>query len=275
MERSGTAMIERTIGFIGGGTMGSALLRGLLDGGVAAGERLFAGEPDPGRREALAELIGANAGSDNAALAEAVEVIVLSVKPNLVPAVAGDVRELITPEHLVVSIAAGVPIARLVELLGTERVIRSMPNTPALVGEGASAYCLGPGATEADAALVEEMLGSVGRCVRVEEKHMDAVTGLSGSGPAYVYLAIEALSDGGVKMGLPRDIAMMLAAQTVLGAARMVLETGEHPGRLKDQVATPGGTTIEGIHALEEAGLRRAFINAVVAATRRSEALGK
>jgi len=268
-------MIERTIGFIGGGTMGSALLRGLLESGAATGERLFAGDPDPGRREALSELIGANAGSDNAALAETVQVVVLSVKPNLVPVVAEDVRDAITPEHLVVSIAAGVTISRLAELLGTQRVIRCMPNTPALVGEGASAYCMGPGATEDDAALVEEMLGAVGRCVRVEEKHMDAVTGLSGSGPAYVYLAIEALSDGGVKMGLPRDVAMTLAAQTVLGAARMVLETGEHPGRLKDQVTTPGGTTIEGIHALEEAGLRRAFINAVVAATRRSEALGK
>jgi pyrroline-5-carboxylate reductase len=268
-------MIERTIGFIGGGTMGGALIARLLEKKVASAQRLYASDPDGVRRESLGGLIGANALSNNAALAEAVEVVVLSVKPNLVPVVAADVRAAIDPGKLVVSIAAGVRIAQLTELLGTGRVVRSMPNTPALVGEGASAYCMGPDATEDDAALVEEILNSAGRCVRVEEKHMDAVTGLSGSGPAYVYLAIEALSDGGVKMGLPRDVAMTLAAQTVLGAARMVLETGEHPGRLKDQVATPGGTTIDGIHALEDAGLRRAFINAVVAATRKSEALGK
>ncbi|NIM70398.1 MAG: pyrroline-5-carboxylate reductase, partial [Xanthomonadales bacterium] len=159
-------------------------------------------------------------------------------------------------------------------LLGTDRLVRVMPNTPALVRAGAAAYCTGAGATAEDAELVEQMLSAVGLCIRVEEKHMDAVTGLSGSGPAYVYLAIEALSDGGVQMGLPRRAATRLAAQTVLGAAKMVLETGRHPGELKDQVTTPGGTTIEAIHALEAAGLRRAFIEAVVAASEKSRRLG-
>jgi pyrroline-5-carboxylate reductase len=200
-------------------------------------------------------------------------VVVLIVKPNVVPVVAKDIAGVLTPDHLVIVIAAGVSLGTVCEALGTDRVVRVMPNTPARVGASASAYCTGAGATEEDAALVEEMLGAVGICVRVEEKHMDAVTGLSGSGPAYVYLAIEALSDGGVKMGLPRDVATRLAAQTVLGAAKMVLETGLHPGQLKDQVATPGGTTIEGLHALEGAGVRRAFMDAVVAATEKAKRL--
>ncbi len=267
-------MIERKVGFIGAGLMAEALVRGILDAGVAEAERVYAADPSPERRGVFADILGGNVFSDNRELVENARAVVLSVKPHVVPVVAGEIAEGLGPDHLVVSIAAGVTLGDLRRALSTERLIRVMPNTPALLKAGASAYCTGSGATAEDADLVEQMLGAVGRCFRVEEAHMDAVTGLSGSGPAYVYMTIEALSDGGVQMGLPRQIATRLAAQTVLGAARMVLETGRHPGELKDDVATPGGTTIEGIRALETAGLRKAFIEAVVAATEKSRLLG-
>ncbi len=166
-------------------------------------------------------------------------------------------------------------MAKLCESLGSGRVIRVMPNTPALVGQGASAYAMGSGASEADAKLAETLLNSVGLARKVDEKLLDAVTGLSGSGPAFVYLMIEALSDGGVRMGLPRDLATTLAAQTLLGAAQMVVTTGDHPGVLKDRVTSPGGTTIAGLQVLEDRGVRGALIGAVEAATRRSMELGK
>jgi len=266
-------MIERKLGFIGAGFMAEALLRGMLASGAASPDRLYAADPSTERREVFAEHLGENVLAENPALAAVCDVLVLCVKPHIVPVAASEVRSSITPEHLVVSIAAGVSLSSLHELLGTDRLVRVMPNTPALVGAGAAAYCTASGARAEDAELVEEMLSAVGICVRVEERQMDAVTGLSGSGPAYVYLAIEALSDGGVKMGLPRSVATRLAAQTVAGAGRMVLETGVHPGELKDRVTTPGGTTIEALHALEKAGVRRAFIDAVVAATEKSRRL--
>jgi pyrroline-5-carboxylate reductase len=221
----------------------------------------------------MVDRIGGNVFDENRALAARSDVVVLAVKPHVVPAVAEEIADALTPDHLLVSLAAGVGLEALKSSLKTDRVIRVMPNTPAMVGAGAAAYCAASGATDDDAALVEELLGAVGKCVRVREEHMDAVTGLSGSGPAYVYVAIEALSDGAVKMGLPRQQATRLAAQTVLGAARMVLETGKHPGELKDAVTTPGGTTIAGLHALERAGVRRAFMDAVEAATQRSDQL--
>jgi len=259
-------MIERKVGFVGAGLMAEALARGMLASGATSPESLLAADPSEKRRQLFEDEIGVAARADNVELVRACEVVVLAVKPQVVPTVADQIAPALEPHHLVVSIAPGITLAWLAEKLGTERLVRVMPNTPALVGAGAAAYCCGAGADESDAALVEEMLGSVGICARVEERLMDAVTGLSGSGPAYVYLAIEALSDGGVKMGLPRPVATRLAAQTVLGAARMVLETGRHPGELKDQVTTPGGTTIEAIHALEQAGVRRAFMDAVEAA---------
>jgi len=260
-------MIERNVGFCGAGLMAEALMKGMLDGGIARAENLYAADPAPERRKLFAERLGDNVFTSNLDVAEVCDVVVLSVKPRVVPVVAAEIGEQLTPDHLVVSIAAGVALKSLCEMLNTDRAIRVMPNIPALVGAGAAAYCTGADATAADAELVGQMLGAVGTCVRVGEEHMDAVTGLSGSGPAYVYMAIEGLSDGGVLMGLPRDVANTLAAQTVLGAAKMVLETGEHPGALKDQVTTPGGTTIEAVRALEEAGLRCAFIEAVAAAT--------
>ena len=259
-------MVERKVGFVGAGLMAEALASGMLARGAISADRLLASDPSAERRRVFADEIGATVLADNTELVNAAEVVVLSVKPQVLPTVAEEIAPAVGPDHLVVSIAPGITLAWLKERLSTDRLVRVMPNTPALVGAGAAAYCRGAGADESDAALVEEMLSSVGLCAEVEEKLMDAVTGLSGSGPAYAYLAIEALSDGGVKMGLARPVATRLAAQTVLGAAKMVLETGRHPGELKDQVATPGGTTIEGIHALERAGVRRAFMDAVEAA---------
>ncbi|MHC4789058.1 MAG: pyrroline-5-carboxylate reductase [Planctomycetota bacterium] len=254
-------MIERKMGFIGAGTMAGALIGGMLGAGVAVAENLFAADPDELRRAALARIIGRNVLTANRWLAERCEVVVLSVKPDVVPVVAREIAFVLTDDHLVISIAAGVTLEALQGWLRRDRIIRVMPNTPALVRQGASAYCTARGVTDEDASLVEEMLGSVGVCVQVDQKHMDAVTGLSGSGPAYVYLAIEALTDGGVQMGLPRDVATRLAAQTAAGAARMVLETGRHPGELRDDVTTPGGTTVEGA--------------AVVAATEKSRRLSR
>ena len=188
----------------------------------------------------------------------------------------GELRPLLTPKHLVVSIAAGVTLPQLADALGpTTRLIRVMPNTPALVGACAAGFAAGPAATKDDVELVGKLLNAVGTAFPVAEHLLDAVTGLSGSGPAYVFVLIEALADGGVKAGLPRDVALKLAAQTVFGSAKMVLETGTHPAALKDAVASPGGTTIAGLHALERAGFRAATIDAVEAAAKRAEELGK
>ncbi|MEX0716428.1 MAG: pyrroline-5-carboxylate reductase, partial [Planctomycetaceae bacterium] len=204
------------------------------------------------------------------------DVIVLAVKPQHMAEALSQLAGHLHETQLVVSIAAGVPIATIAQSLGENvRIVRVMPNTPALVGAGASAFALGGAATADDAELAERLFATVGIAVRVPEDLLDAVTGLSGSGPAYVYQAIEALSDGGVRVGLPRDVATKLAAQTVLGAARMVLDTGEHPAALKDAVTSPGGTTIAGLHALEQGGLRKCLIDAVVAATARSRELGQ
>ena len=267
-------MIQRKVGFIGAGVMAEALISGMLRARAAVPERLCASDPEEARRTALAAWIGAqNVFDDNMRLVKACGVLVLSVKPKVVPAVAGQIAQALSAEHLIVSIAAGVTLASLRQMLGTDRLIRVMPNTPARVGAGASAYCAGGAATADDAALVEEMLGSVGLCLCVEEAHMDAVTGLSGSGPAYVYTVIEAMADGGVQMGLPREIAVRLAAQTVLGAARMVMETGQHPRQLTAQVATPGGTTVEGLRVLNEAQVAKAVAAAVVAAAQKSRLL--
>lgn len=263
-------MARRKLGFIGAGAMAEALVSGVLRAGAATADLLYASDPSPQRRSVFAGLIGDNVLADNVRLVQGCDVVVLAVKPGVVPLVAAQIAPHLTPQHLIVSIAARITLQSLHEVLGTTRLVRVMPNSPAMVGAGASAFCALPGVTDEDVKLVEDVFSAVGLCLRVDESLMDAVTGLSGSGPAYVYLAIEGLSDGGVKAGLPRQTALRLAAQTVLGAARMVLETGRHPGELKDQVATPGGTTIEGLHALERAGVRCAFMDAVIAAAEKS-----
>ena len=261
-------------GFIGAGKMATALIRGMLRAGTATPQTVFASDPLEEARATLAAETGATVFESNVRVAHKSDVLILAVKPQSMAHVLEHLRHVVTPEHLIISIAAGVPLATLRDGLGADRrLARVMPNTPALVGEGAAGYCLGPHARESDEEILRDCLGSVGRAYRVPESLLDAVTGLSGSGPAFVYVMIEALSDGGVRVGLPRDVATALAAQTVLGAAKMVLETGLHPGVLKDQVTSPGGTTIAGLHALERAGLRAALMDAVEAATERSSEL--
>ncbi|MDB5351060.1 MAG: pyrroline-5-carboxylate reductase [Planctomycetota bacterium] len=260
-------------GFVGAGKMASALVRGMIRAGAAPASRIATFDPVGLAAEELGAL-GVSVLASNVELARSCRVLVLAVKPQATPAVLGELRPAITADHLVISIVAGVPLATLASGLGPEpRLARVMPNTPALVGEGAAGFCLAANARPEDEAIVARCLNAVGRAYRIPESQLDAVTGLSGSGPAFVYLMIEALSDGGVRSGLPRDIATVLAAQTVLGAARMVLETGLHPGVLKDQVTSPGGTTIAGLHAMERGGVRAALMDAVDAATRRSAEL--
>jgi pyrroline-5-carboxylate reductase len=269
-------MVPHTIGFIGAGQMARALARGFGQAALIKPGQILAADAFPAAAEQFArEVAGAKIAADNRALVAQSAVVFLSVKPQNMPAVYQELAGADVSGKLFISIAAGVTLAKLGEGLKTSRVIRVMPNTPALVGEGASAYALGSGATADDGKLVGQLLAAVGQAHQVDERLLDAVTGLSGSGPAFVYVMIEALSDGGVRMGLPREVATALAAQTVRGAAAMVLETGEHTSVLKDRVASPGGTTIAGLQALEDRGLRAALIAAVEAATRRSQELGK
>ena len=267
---------KKKIAFLGAGNMAEALVKGLLGAGVATPAEIVCAEPRADRREELRKKYGVAVTASNAEAASQAGIVLLSVKPQEMDAVLAEIAPSVDASKLVVSVAAGVTISAIARRLGPgARIIRTMPNTPALVGAGASALARGPNATDADAAQALVLFQAVGTAVVVGEHLLDAVTGLSGSGPAYVFLAIEALSDGGVKAGLPRDVATKLAAQTIVGAGRMVLETGEHPGRLKDQVTSPGGTTIAGVHALEAAGFRAALIAAVEAATRRSKELGQ
>jgi pyrroline-5-carboxylate reductase len=269
-------MIQQTIGFIGGGQMARALAGGLVRDGLTSAQRLVAFDPlAVARAEFASQVAGARLLADNRAVLAAADVVVLAVKPQSAGVVMEELRGSCGPDKLLVSILAGTPLARLVDGFGTPRVVRVMPNTPSLVGAGAAGYAPGPGATRQDAELVGRILGAVGIALEVPESLLDAVTGLSGSGPAFVYTIIEALSDGGVRAGLPRAMATQLAAQTVAGAARMVLDLGEHPAVLKDRVASPGGTTIAGLQALEERGLRAALMAAVEAATKRSGELSQ
>ena len=262
------------LGFVGSGKMAGALVQGVLKSGAFAADAIVVTDRYPEVAKKLAGQTGARIAADNRELAAAADVFVLCVKPNDANTALGEIRDGASG-RLIISIMAGVTIATLQKAAGPDaRIARVMPNTPALIHKGAAAYALGEGATADDAALVEKIFSAVGTIFRVEEKLLDAVTGLSGSGPAYAYLAIEALADGGVLMGLPRDLALQLAAQTVAGAAEMVLQTGQHPAQLKDQVTSPGGTTIAGIEALEAGGIRSAFLAAVRAATERSRELG-
>jgi pyrroline-5-carboxylate reductase len=268
--------LGKKMAFLGSGNMAEALVKGLLASGTATKDEIVCAEPRAERREELRGRHGVGVTSQNLAAVKQADIVVLSVKPQVMDALLDEIAPSVDPTKLVVSIAAGVPIAAIARKLGAgARIIRTMPNTPALVGAGATALARGAHASEADLAQAVALFEAVGTAVVVEEHLLDAVTGLSGSGPAFVFLAIEALADGGVKVGLPRHVAMALAAQTVVGAGQLVLETGEHPGRLKDQVTSPGGTTIAGVHALETAGFRAALIAAVEAATRRSRELGE
>lgn len=270
MGTGGTSRVS----FVGAGQMATALATG-LQGTFTEADCICASDPSAEARAKFESSTGCRAFESNAAVVADADVVVLAVKPHFVEAAAAAIVDGLAADALVVSIAAGIRISELSAMLGgARRLIRVMPNTPCLVGAGASAMAAGEHATAADTELVERMMRTVGDLVVVPESFMDAVTGLSGSGPAYVFQLIEALGDGGVRAGLPRAVASRLAAQTVLGAAQLAIETGTHPAALKDAVASPGGTTIAGLHELERGGLRGTVMNAVVAAAERSRELG-
>lgn len=270
------ALTPGTIGFLGAGQMATALAKGWLAAGLLTLERCRASDPFADARAKFQQATGAMATADNREVVRSSDVLVLAVKPQSMAALLDEVRSELRERQLIISIAAGLSIAKLTEMLhGSYRIVRVMPNTPCLIGCSATGFAAGPAATRDDAALVEKLFNAVGTAFALPEHSLDAVTGLSGSGPAFIYVLIEALSDGGVRMGLPRDVATALATQTVLGAARMVQETKQHPGVLKDTVTSPGGTTIAGLYALERGGFRAAVMDAVEAAARRSTELGK
>ena len=256
--------------------MATALARGFVRAELVIPREITASDPFDAARKRFAAEVGGITVATNIEVAKAANILVLATKPDQTTAVLMEISGAFTKKHLLISIAAGVTLAKLQAALpASSRVIRVMPNTPALVGAGASGFALGKSATAADSELAQKLLSAIGIALPVKEALLDAVTGLSGSGPAYVYQFIEALSDGGVAAGLPRDVALKLSAQTVLGAAKMVLETGQHPGALKDQVTSPGGTTIEGVHELEKGRLRGTVMSAVRAATEKSKKLGQ
>jgi pyrroline-5-carboxylate reductase len=268
-------LLPQRVGFLGTGNMAEALIKGLIASGTVTPDRVHGSDPRKVRCDELSQKYGIHVTTRNHDVVAEAEIVVLSVKPQILPAVLDEVGQKLKPNALVISICAGVPIESIERRVAAgTRVVRTMPNTPALVGAGATAIAPGRHATEDDLALAKKIFDAVGMTVVLDEEQLDAVTGLSGSGPAYVFLIIEALADAGVKMGLSRYNAQALAAQTVLGAAKLLIETREHPGQLKDNVTSPGGTAIAGIATLEAGGLRTTLINAVEAATRRSQELG-
>lgn len=267
--------IDGHIGFIGTGNMAEALIRGLLAGGSVTPEQVSGSEPRPERCAEIRERYGIVCTTDNLEVARRSDILVLSVKPQVMTRVLEQIDAELKHDTLVISIAAGVPLAVMRRYLPKNRIVRTMPNTPALVGAGATVLAPGEGVTEQDLTVARRIFDSVGVSFVLEESQLDAVTGLSGSGPAYMFLIIEALSDAGVKVGLSRYVAQALAAQTVLGSAKLLIDTKQHPGQLKDMVTSPGGTAIAGLHTLEEGGLRTTLINAVEAATKRSRELGQ
>jgi pyrroline-5-carboxylate reductase len=267
----------KRIAFIGAGNMAEAMVKGLLASPLGIkSEDLLMSDIRKDRLDSLNQTYQIRVSTDNPSIVRDADIVVLSVKPQNIKEVLTGIVSEVTEDKLVISIAAGVKIQTIQDLLKTGvPVIRTMPNTPALVQAGATALAPGKWASQEDLQIAKTIFDAVGLTVIVEEKLLDVVTGLSGSGPAYVFLFINALADGGVKMGLPKEVALKLVAQTVLGAARLVLETGDHPAKLKDMVTSPGGTTIAGIHALEKGGLEGTLMDAVEAATLRSIELGR
>ena len=268
--------LQKRIAIVGSGSMAEALIRGLLRGGDCPAGEIAASGPREERAADLRDRFGIAASTDNRGIVSGAGIVILAVKPQILSRVLDEIAEALDPDALVISIAAGVPIAAIESRLraGT-RVVRAMPNTPALVDAGATAVARGSYATVDDIDSATKIFDAVGITVTLEESLLDAVTGLSGSGPAYIFLILEALSDGGVKVGLSRRMAQLLAAQTVFGSAKLLLETNDHPGLLNDMVTSPGGTAITGLHTLEQGGVRTTLIDAVEAATRRSKELGE
>lgn len=268
---------KQNIGFIGGGLMAEALIKGILAAGLYPAARIKVADPSPQRRELLDREYGVATVAEAVAIWEECPVVILAVKPQVVEPVLRASATLVGKQHLLISIAAGVAIARMAACLAPTkaRIIRVMPNTPAMVLQGASALSRGEHASAADLALAEKIFAAVGKSVVVDEAALDAVTGLSGSGPAYVFTFLEALIDAGVKVGLPRPTAELLARQTILGSITLAAESGRSPAELRAMVTSPGGTTIAGLHALERGAFRGLVMDAVEAATRRSLELGQ
>ncbi len=270
------ALAEQRIGFIGAGNMAEAIISGLLNSRTVAPDRIMASDVMPERLETMQTTYDIKTTTDNVALVAASDILVLAVKPQVAKAVLAGISSHTNASKLMISIVAGLTVSAMASGLGPgTRIVRTVPNTPVFVREGMVALASDSPASSDDFLITEAIFHPVARIVSIEEKFMDAAIGVSGSGPAYVFLMIEALSDGGVKMGLPRPVALELAAQTLLGAAKMCLETGRHPGQLKDMVTSPGGTTIAALHKMEAGGVRAALIDAVEAATQRSETLGR
>jgi len=267
---------SKTVGFVGAGNMGEALIHGLLYGHLCRPEQIICSDVRPERLKFIRDTHGVKGTSHNTEVVKQSEIIVLSVKPQTMKHIIEEVSKYLDFSKLIISIAAGVSLAAIESHAGKElKLVRVMPNICVSVREGASAIAGGRHATKEDLAVAKTIFDSVGKSVLIEEDLLDAVTGLSGSGPAYIFLIIDALADAGVKMGLSRHDSIILASQTVLGAAKMLIETREHPGRLKDMVTSPGGTAIAGLHTLEQGGVRTTLINAVEVATQRSRDLGE
>jgi pyrroline-5-carboxylate reductase len=268
------AMPNLRVAILGTGKMGGILLQAFLKNNLLGPDQIFATVHHPERAQALSVQYGLEMTTDNLAAASQADIILLGVKPVQVPALIEEIRPALSPRKVIISIAASVKTRSIEDAAGCElAAIRAMPNTPAMLAAGVTALCGGRFVTEEQMAIAQRIFQTVGRTVVVDEKHMDAVTGLSGSGPAFLYIIIEALAEAGVNVGLPRDVATLLAAQTTLGSARMVLETGYHPALLKDAVTTPAGCTVDGILELEEGGLRVTLIKAVKRATQRAREL--
>lgn len=268
-------LINKQLGFIGGGAMAEALIRGIINAKLVNPGQITVNDISNSRLEHLSNTYSVNICKSSLTVAEKSDITFLCIKPQVIHSVLKDISPVVSPSQVIVSIAAGISIATLEKYLSNCAIIRVMPNTPVAVGEGMSAIALGKKATEEIGELISSIFSSSGRSIIVDEHAIDAVTGLSGSGPGYGFVLIDALADAGVRVGLPRQSAITLAAQTLLGAAKMVLETGEHPAKLRDMVTSPGGTTIAGIHILEQRGVRAALIDAVVEATNRSVEMGK
>jgi pyrroline-5-carboxylate reductase len=267
-------MLQKRIAFLGAGKMGGILLQALLKSGLLSPDLVSATVQHDDRAKALSAKMNIKVGTDNAAAAKSADIILIGVKPQVVDEVIKEIRDSITPQQMIVSFAASVSTALIEKNLPANvPVVRAMPNTPSMLGCGMTAICKGRYADASHISTTCKLFDVVGRTVVVDEKHMDAVTGLSASGPAYIYIILESLAEAGVKVGLPRDIATLLAAQTTMGAARVVLETGDHPALLKDAVTTPAGCTIDGIMELEEGKLRVTLIKAVVRAVQRAKEL--
>jgi len=271
---------SKKLGFIGGGNMAEAMIKGLLSASFVEPESIYVSDVVPDRLDFLHSEYKVNVVPENRELVEKSDILILAVKPQVVKKVIENIRDLMDAKKLLVSVAAGVPISSILKVLknGQDRkynIVRTMPNTPALVQAGVTAIAAGENVSKVDIQIVHRLFEAVGKTVDVDEVHLDAVTGLSGSGPAYIFMIIEALSDAGVKMGLSRDVSNILTIQTIYGSAKLAWESQKHPGELKNMVTSPGGTTISGLHTLEAGGLRTTLMNAVESATKRSQELGR